>query len=114
MARVTRPTVVWSPMAVSSRRVRGEVVEFRRKLMAARPDCVRRHLSHNVFIECIDGDTAIARSYTQSYDIVGRKELTLTHSGTSEDRLTKLEGRWMFSERILSFDWISEDWRPSA
>lgn len=61
----------------------------------------RRHFIANQVLD-IDGDTAIGRAYWYEFDIgmSGQQPFVLAY-GHYEDELRKIDGKWLFSRRVI-------------
>ena len=96
----------------SSGKVMGEnrqqIIEFRRRNIAGRLGGVRRHFTTNIHLESLDPTTVKGRCYVQAFDFVPNGQARLTHSGTYVDVVVRNEGRWQFSSRELSMDFIAK------
>ncbi len=64
---------------------------------------VLRHLIHNQVI-MITGDTAVSKSY---FDAVGDlKGESITVAGFYADTLLRVRGKWKFTEKVISLDFL--------
>jgi hypothetical protein len=86
---------------------RHQIVEFRRRNIAARVG-VRRHFTTNIRLDSVDTSTVRGRCYMQAYDFTPDGKARLTHSGTYADVIVRAEGRWQFSSRELSMDFVAQ------
>jgi hypothetical protein len=86
---------------------RAEIIEFRRKNIAGRESRVRRHFTSNVRLEAMSPTRVMGESYMQAFDFRSGTEARMTHSGTYKDVLVKTDGRWLFSSRELTFDFVA-------
>jgi hypothetical protein len=87
---------------------RAEIIEFRRKNIAGRESRVRRHFTSNVRLKAMSSKKVMGESYMQAFDFRSGSEARMTHSGTYKDVLVKTDGRWLFSSRELTFDFVAD------
>jgi SnoaL-like domain len=64
------------------------------------PARLRHHVMTNAVIELVDDHTATHRSYWMTVSGSGR-EMNVVAQGSYQDKLVKVDGRWLIKERYL-------------